>query len=42
MTKNVNVQVNDGSQFALNDDNDNVHGYQRNKFKGLGEYTNEL
>ena len=42
MTENINVQVNDGSQFGSNDDNETVYGYQRNKFKGFGEYTNEL
>ncbi len=43
MTENINVQVNDGSQFGLNDyDNETVYGYERNKFKGFGEYTNEL
>jgi hypothetical protein len=42
MTENINVQVNDGSQFGLNDDNETVYGYQRNKFKGFGEYTNQL
>jgi hypothetical protein len=42
MTENINVQVNDGSQFSLNDNNETVYGYERNKFKGFGEYTNEL
>jgi len=42
MTENINVQVNDGSQFGLNDDNETVYGYKRNKFKGFGEYTNQL
>ena len=42
MTENINVQVNDGSQFGLDDDNETVYGYQRNKFKGFGEYTNQL
>ena len=42
MTEYINVQVNDGSQFGLNDyDSETVYGYQRNKFRGFGEYTNE-
>ncbi len=41
MTENINVQVNDGSQFGLNDNNETVYGYERNSFKGFGEYTNE-
>ena len=42
MTEKINVQVNDGSKFSLNDNNETVYGYERNKFKGFGEYTNEL
>jgi hypothetical protein len=42
MTENINVQVNDGRQFGLNDSNETIYGYERNKFKGFGEYTNEL
>ncbi len=31
MTENINIQVNEGSQFGLNDyDNETVYGYQRN------------
>ncbi len=42
MTENINVKINDGSQFSLNDNNETVYGYERNKFKGFGEYTNEI
>jgi hypothetical protein len=43
MTENINVKVDHGSQLGLNDyDNETVYGYQRNKFQGFGEYTNEL
>ena len=43
MTENINIQVNDGSQFAQNDyEYKTVYGYEKNRFKGFGEYNNEL
>ena len=43
MTENINIQVNDGQQFAQDDyDNKTVYGYEKNKFKGFGDYNNEL
>ena len=40
---NINIQVEDGSQFAQNDyENKTVYGYEKNRFKGFGEYNNEL
>jgi len=43
MTENINIQLNDGQQFAKDDyDNKTVYGYEKNKFKGFGEYNNEL
>ena len=37
MTENINIQVNDGQQFAKDDyDKKTVYGYEKNKFKGLG------
>ena len=43
MTENINIQVNDGQQFAKDDhDNKTVYGYEKNKFKGFGDYSNEL
>jgi hypothetical protein len=43
MTENINIQVNDGQQFAKDDhDNKTVYGYEKNSFKGFGDYSNEL
>ena len=43
MTENINIQDNDGKQFAQNDyENKTVYGYEKNRFKGFGEYNNEL
>ena len=43
MSENINIQINDGQQFAKDDyDNKTVYGYEKNKFKGFGEYNNEL
>ena len=43
MTENINIQVNDGRQFAQDDhENKTVYGYEKNKFKGFGNYNNEL
>jgi hypothetical protein len=43
MAENINIQVNDGQQFAKDDhDNKTVYGYEKNKFKGFGDYSNEL
>ena len=43
MTENINIQSNDGRQFAQDDhDNKTVYGYEKNKFKGFGNYNNEL
>ena len=43
MTENINIQVNDGQQFAQDDhENKTVYGYEKNKFKGFGDYNNEL
>ena len=43
MGENYHIKINDGQQFAKDDhDNSTVYGYERNKFKGFGEYTNEL
>jgi hypothetical protein len=40
---NINIQDNDGKQFAQNDyENKTVYGYEKNRFKGFGEYNNEL
>ena len=41
--ENYNIQNNEGEQFLKNDfDNDKVYGYERQKFKGFGEYNNPL
>ena len=41
--ENYNIQNNDGEQSLKNDfDDKTVYGYERSKFKGFGEYTNEL
>ena len=41
--ENYNIKINDGQQFAKDDyDNKTVYGYEKNKFKGFGEYNNEL
>jgi hypothetical protein len=43
MTENINIQVNDGQQFAQDDhDNKTVYGYKKNKFTGFGDYNHEL
>ncbi len=43
MTENINIQVNDGQEFAKDDhDNKTVYGYEKNRFKGFGDYSNEL
>ena len=43
MTENINIQVNDGQQFAKDDhDNKTVYGYKKNKFTGFGDYSHEL
>ena len=43
MTENINIQSNDGRQFAQDDhENKTVYGYEKNKFKGFGNYNNEL
>jgi hypothetical protein len=43
MTENINIQVNDGQQFAKDDhDNKTVYGYKKNKFTGFGDYNHEL
>ena len=43
MSENINIQLNDGQQFAKDDyDNKTVYGYEKNKFKGFGEYNNEI
>ena len=54
MAENINIQSNDGRQFAQdesvrfdeqsssNHDNKTVYGYEKNKFKGFGNYNNEL
>ena len=54
MTENINIQSNDGRQFAQdesvrfdeqsssNHDNKTVYGYEKNKFKEFGNYNNEL
>ena len=36
MAENINIQVNDGQQFAQDDhDNKTVYGYEKKKFKEL-------
>ena len=41
--ENYNIQNNDGEQSLKNDfDDKTVFGYERSKFKGFGEYNNEL
>ena len=43
MSENINIKLNDGQQFAQDDyDNKTVYGYEKNKFKGFGEYNNDL
>ena len=54
MAENINIQSNDGRQFAQdesvrfdeqsssNHENKTVYGYEKNKFKGFGNYNNEL
>ncbi len=43
MTENINIQSNDGQQFAQDDyDNKTVHGCEKNIFKWFGYYSNEL
>ncbi len=54
MAENINIQVNDGQQFAQdeslrfdeqsssNHDNKTVYGYKKNKFTGFGDYNHEL
>jgi hypothetical protein len=39
----MNFQINDGRQFAKDDhDNKTVYGFEKNRFKGFGDYNNEL
>ena len=41
MAENINIQSNDGRQFAQDDHgNKTVYGYEKNKFKGFGNYNN--
>lgn len=41
--ENYLVKNNEGEQFLKNDfDENTVYGYERQKFKGFGEYTNPL
>ena len=41
--ENYNIKINDGQQFAKDDyENKTVYGYEKNKFKGFGEYSNEI
>jgi len=41
--ENYNIQTNEGEQSLKNDFDDNkVYGYERNKFSGFGEYTNQI
>ena len=41
--ENYNIQNNDGEQYLKNDfDDKTVNGYERNKFKGFGEYKNDM
>ena len=36
MSENINIQLNDGQQFAKDDyDNKTVYGYEKNNFKDL-------
>jgi hypothetical protein len=43
MVEDYNVQLNNGSQFAKDDyDNNTIYNYPRNKFKGFGEYENPI
>jgi hypothetical protein len=38
---NINIKDNEGQQFAQTDyENKTVYGYEKNKFKGFGEYNN--
>ena len=42
-TENYNIQNNEGEQYLKNDfDDQTVYGHERNKFKGFGEYTNQI
>jgi len=42
-TENYNIQNNDGEQYLKHDfDDKTVYGHERNKFKGFGEYTNQI
>ena len=52
-TENYNIQNNEGQQYLKNDFDDTqsaavtesrktVYGHERNKFKGFGEYTNQI
>ena len=43
MSENINIKLNDGQQFAQDDyENKTVYGYEKNRFKGFGEYNNDL
>ena len=40
MTENINIQLNDGQQFAKDDyDNKTVYGYEKNNLKDLESIT---
>ena len=42
-SRNYNIQDNEGEQYLKNDfDDKTVYGHERNKFKGFGEYTNQI
>ena len=42
-TENYNIQNNEGEQYLKNDHDDKtIYGHERNKFKGFGEYTNQI
>ena len=41
--QNYNIQNNEGEQYLKNDfDDKTIYGYEKNKFKGFGEYTNPI
>ena len=41
--ENYNIQDNEGEQYLKNDfDDKTVYWHERNKFKGFGQYTNQI
>ena len=41
--ENYNIQNNEGEQyFKIDHDDKTIYGHERNKFKGFGEYTNQI